>query len=124
MNDDDLTDIETRLEKALRPDWPPPRDPMFRIAVLERRERRQLRRQVAATIAVGTFVTVMASLVLTVLVDANANTINAWLREDLEGVAVVLTIAATACFMLAAGWLAAADRVRGVLRAWRRWLWV
>lgn len=124
MNDNDLTDIETRLEKALRAHSPPARDPLFRIAVLERRERRQLRRQLAATIAVGALATILASLVLTVLVDANANTIDAWLTEDLEGVAVVLTITATACFVLAAVWVSAADGVRGVLRAWRRWLWV
>jgi hypothetical protein len=124
MNDNALTDIEERLEKALRADLPPACDPMFRIAVLERREGQQLRRQLAATIAVGALVTIMVSLVLTVLVDANANTINAWLREDLEGVAVVLTIAATACFTLSAVWLTAADSLRRVLRAWRRWFWI
>lgn len=124
MNDNDLTDMEARLEKVLRADLPPARDPMFRIAVLERREGQQLRRQLAATITGAALVTIMISLMLTVLVDANANTINAWLREDLEGVAVVLTVAATACFTLSAVWLTAADSLRGALRAWRRWLWV
>jgi hypothetical protein len=66
----------------------------------------------------------MASLVLTVLVDANTEAINAWLTEDFERVAVVLTIAATACFTLSVVWLTATDSVRGVLRVWRRWLWV
>lgn len=124
MNDNALTDIEERLEKALRADLPPACDPMFRIAVLERREGQQLRRQLAATIAVGALVTIMVSLVLTVLVDANTEAINAWLTEDFERVAVVLTIAATACFTLSVVWLTATDSVRGVLRVWRRWLWV
>jgi hypothetical protein len=124
MNDNDVTDIEARLAKALRADLPPARDPLFRIAVLERRERWQLRRRIAATIVVGAFVTIMASLVLTVLVDANTEAINAWLTEDFERVAVVLTIAATACFTLSVVWLTATDSVRGVLRVWRRWLWV
>lgn len=124
MKDDELTDSEARLEKALRAGLPPARDPLFRNAVLERRERRLLRRRIAATISVGAIVSVMGSLVLASLVDANADMINAWLTEDLEQLVAPLTILASACFMLSAVWLTAADGVLAVLCTWRRWLWV
>lgn len=124
MKDDELTDREARLEKALHASLPPARDPLFRIAVLERRERRLFRRRIVATISVGAMVSVMGPLMLAALVDANAEMINAWLTEDLERSAVPLTILASVFFTLSAVWLTAADSVLAVLRAWRRWLWV
>jgi peptidoglycan/LPS O-acetylase OafA/YrhL len=43
-----MTELETRLDEALKADAPPSRDAMFRIAVMERRTRTALRRRLAA----------------------------------------------------------------------------
>lgn len=40
-----MTGLETRLDSALKADAAVPRDPMFRIAILMRRERKLFRRQ-------------------------------------------------------------------------------
>ena len=44
-----MTDLEARLDHALKADQTPARDPMFRIEVLLRRERAVLRRRLART---------------------------------------------------------------------------
>jgi len=43
-----MTDLETRLDQALKADAAPARDPMFRIQVMERRGRAALRRRLIA----------------------------------------------------------------------------
>jgi hypothetical protein len=45
----EMTDLEARLDRALKAGDPAPRDPMFRIEVLLRRERAVLRRRLART---------------------------------------------------------------------------
>lgn len=47
-----MTDIETRLDSVWREDLPPARDPLFRLAVQARLERRRFRIRMAA---VGVF---------------------------------------------------------------------
>jgi len=46
-------DNDASLEALLRAGLPPSRDPLFRLAVLERRERQRFRRQLAANLTVG-----------------------------------------------------------------------
>ena len=56
-------DDDASLEALLRAELPPARDPLFRIAVLERRERRRFWRQLAASLRV-TPASALRSLVL------------------------------------------------------------
>jgi hypothetical protein len=49
---------EDMLVQLLRANLPPARDPLFRIDVLERLERRRFRRQLVLTLTVGPIVTV------------------------------------------------------------------
>ena len=88
MTDNHMPDAtsDERLEKLLHADLPPARDALFRIAVLARRERRQFRRQIAATVGIGAAVTV--------LVGVNAAAISTWLAEDVTRTAAVLAGAA------------------------------
>jgi len=124
MKDNKSTDIEAQLLRRLRTGLPPARDPLFRIAVLERREQRMFRRRLVAAVAAGAVATFMASLAPAALIEANADIITAWLTDDVERAVAALTIVATACFTLSAVWLVAAGNARGILRALRRWLWV
>ena len=57
-----MTDLETRLDRAFKADGPPARDPMFRLAVLERRERTALRRKVLASGVLAFVAAVLAAL--------------------------------------------------------------
>lgn len=106
MTDNHAPDNETRLERLLRADLPPARDPLFRIAVLERRERQAFRRRVAATVAVGA-----AAVVLVV---GNAATISAWLAEDVTRLAGVFAVAAGAVRTIPGG----SNVVRRLVPAW------
>ena len=53
MTEHRLSEDEERLVRLLRADLPPTRDPLFRIDVLARRERRQFRRQLAVALMFG-----------------------------------------------------------------------
>ena len=55
MTERQMSDGDASLEALLRADLPPARDPLFRIAVLERRERQRFRRQLVTTLTVGVF---------------------------------------------------------------------
>jgi hypothetical protein len=57
MNEPREADEET-LVRLLRDDLPPARDPLFRIKVLERRERRRFRRELALALTGGPIATV------------------------------------------------------------------
>jgi hypothetical protein len=74
------------LDKLLRADMPPSRDPLFRIAVLARRERRLFQRQVVGIVAIGA--------AATVLVAVYAAAISTWFAADSTRVAYVLAVAA------------------------------
>jgi hypothetical protein len=54
-------DKDQRIANLLRADAPPAHDPMFRIKVLERRERRQFQRRLFAMIA-GAVVIILVSM--------------------------------------------------------------
>jgi hypothetical protein len=57
-----MTDLEARLDQALKAGAAPARDPMFRILVLERRERTALRRRLATGAALALAAAVLAAL--------------------------------------------------------------
>ena len=50
MSENRMADDEARLVQLLRGDLPPARDPLFRIDVLARLERRRFRRQLAVAL--------------------------------------------------------------------------
>ena len=102
-----MTDHDAKLEQLLRADVPPAPDPLFRIAVLARLERRRFQRQVARIVGVGA--------VVTALVAVNAAAINAWLAADVSQLAVVLVVAAAAVWMLPGR---TASAMRGFVRTW------
>ena len=56
--------IDERITAALQHDAPPPRDPVFRIQVLERAERQRFRRRAQQTIAGGAAVAVISALTM------------------------------------------------------------
>lgn len=53
---------DERIAAALRQDAPPARDPMFRLQVLERRERQRFRRRALGSLATGATVAVILAL--------------------------------------------------------------
>ena len=62
MTQRETPDTDTRLEALLRADRVPDRDALFRIAVLQRRERQRFRRELAAALTVGLVTTVAQTL--------------------------------------------------------------
>ena len=54
--------IDERITAALQHDAPPPRDPLFRIQLLERRERQRFRRQIQQALAAGATVAAVSAL--------------------------------------------------------------
>jgi hypothetical protein len=57
-----MSDLDTRLEQALTADSPGPRDPMFRIAVMMRREQAALRRRIVAASALAFGAAILAAV--------------------------------------------------------------
>ena len=60
-----MTNTDDRITRALRQDAPPPRDPYFRLRVLERRERQRFRRRAAHTVAAMAVVAIVSALTAT-----------------------------------------------------------
>jgi len=102
-----VTDHDAKLEHLLRADKPPARDPLFRIAVLARLERRRFQRQIAAIVGVGA--------VVMAFVAVNAAAINVWLAADVTRLAIVLVVAAATVWVLPGR---TASAVRGFVRTW------
>lgn len=57
--------VDERIATALQHDAPPPRDPVFRFQVLERRELQRFRRRAVQALAAGAAVAVVSALTLT-----------------------------------------------------------
>jgi hypothetical protein len=57
-----MTNIDERITAALQHDAPPPRDPVFRIQLLERRERQRFRRRAQQALAGGAAVLIVSAL--------------------------------------------------------------
>jgi len=58
-----MTNIDERIATALQHDAPPPRDPMFRIQLLERRERQRFRRRALQALAGGVAVLAVSAAI-------------------------------------------------------------
>jgi hypothetical protein len=59
-----MTNTDERITAALQHDAPPARDPMFRLQVLERRERQRFRRRALHALVAGTAVAVLSALTM------------------------------------------------------------
>ena len=57
-----MMNIDDRITAALQHDAPPPRDPVFRIQLLERRERQRFRRRTQQAVAGGAAVLIVSAL--------------------------------------------------------------
>jgi hypothetical protein len=57
-----MTNVDERITAALQHDAAPPRDPVFRLRVLERREQQRFRRRSLHALAAGAAVAVIAAL--------------------------------------------------------------
>ena len=57
-----MTNADERIAAALRHDAPPPRDPVFRLQVIERRERQRFRRRARQAFAGAAAVAVVSAL--------------------------------------------------------------
>ena len=84
-----MTDLETRLDQALKADAPPARDPMFRIQVMERRMLTALRRRILAACALAFVAAIVGALGLVVA------------QTQLEGTARLAAIAAIGAVLTA-----------------------
>lgn len=92
-----MTDVEARLERALKADAPATRDPMFRIEILMRRERAAMRRRLAAAGVVALVAAILTPFILTAI---GALLGASELRLVVIGiVAALLTLAFTAPFI-------------------------
>jgi hypothetical protein len=91
-----MTDLETRLEQALKADAPAARDPMFRIQVMERRSQAALRRQLLTGLILAFWAAVLAALGLT---------FTQTLLHGTERLAAVAVIAAAMTALLVAPYL-------------------
>jgi hypothetical protein len=94
-------DIDDRLGRLLRQGAPPERDPLFRIRLLERRERRRFRQRSLLLLGGGAALVVLPVLVFGLAADPLA-----------AGLVLVFSLAAIAASLVSA---------RGVLQA-VRWL--
>jgi hypothetical protein len=107
-----MTDLETRLERALKADDPAPRDPKFRIEILMRRERMVFRRKLVTAFAMVIGATILGSLSLVAI----GKLFGAG-PERLELIAAV-GVLATAVLLLVAPRLGALDTLRSSAGAW------
>jgi hypothetical protein len=104
-----LSDLETRLDHALQADGAPARDPMFRIAIMLRRERSAFRRQVLAATALALGAAVLAAVIAGLLALALGG-------RPLAALAAGLVLLAA---FLAAPRLAALPALQGLVGGWR-----
>ena len=80
-----MSDLDTRLDQALKADAPAPRDPMFRIEVLLRRERAAFRRRLLTAGAMVLGIAILAALGLGAIGD--------WVRPGPEQTQIVMAAA-------------------------------
>jgi hypothetical protein len=106
-----VTDLEGRLQRALKADDPAPRDPMFRIEILARRERAAFRRRLWTAGAMALGAAILAPLGLG-LIDE--------LAGEGAGRLVALTAASAGLVaFLAAPWLGSFSATGGLTGRWR-----
>jgi hypothetical protein len=106
-----MTDLEARLDQALKADKPAPRDPMFRIEILVRRERAVFRRRLIAGGAMALAAAILASLGLVAIDDLIG-----------PGPARLVAVAAAGALLtvcLAAPYLGSLAALRSLAGRWR-----
>jgi hypothetical protein len=102
----------------------PERDPWFRIAVLERRERFLWKRRMRLAIVAVAAITLALSLAFTAVSNASADYIDSWLFQEPETFFLALAAVATACLALLSAWLRQRNAVRAFFEAWTARFWV
>ena len=99
-----MNDVETRLQRALEAEAPAARDPMFRVAVLLRRERSALRARLLRVVALTLCVAILAGF--------GAGAIIGKVAPGPERLALIAVIGMLASTALAAPYFAAAAASR------------
>jgi hypothetical protein len=100
-----MSDLEMRLERALKADTPAARDPMFRILVMERRTHATLRRRLLIAFALAFGAAILGALGLAV-----AQT----LLDGPEQLAAIAAICVALTALLAAPHLGGRAALRGL----------
>jgi hypothetical protein len=111
-----MTDLESRLNAALRADAPPERDAVFRLDVLVRRERARFRRELTLTVAAALGVAILGAM--------NAHALGAWVGADAGRLVIVAVLAAAAVAALPGTPFAALPGVRTFVQRVERWFFV
>jgi hypothetical protein len=100
-----MTDLETRLDQALKAEAAPARDPMFRVLVMERRTKTALRRRLLTAFVLAVCAAILGALGLLV-----AQT----LLDGTERLAAIAAIGAALTAMLAGPHLGGRAVLRGI----------
>ena len=108
-----MSDLDARLDAALRADLPPERDALFRLDALARMERGRFRQRVVRA-------SVMA-LSAAILVAVNAPAIDAWMAADARHGWIAGAVALAALLALPGMPVAATPGVRAIVKALGRW---
>jgi hypothetical protein len=106
-----MSDLEARLDQALKADVPQARDPMFRVQVMERRAQAALRRRLLAGIVLTLVVAILGALGMAVAETLPGGT---------ERLAAIAGIGAALTALLAAPYLGGRTALRGLAQraAW------
>ena len=110
-----MSDLDSRLTAALEADAAPAHDPMFRVEVLMRLERARFKRRIVVTMAVA--------FVAAVLVAVNAESVRAWMTNDIHVLFVALG-ATAGLFALSGVPVEALPGAKGLVTALSRWLYL
>jgi hypothetical protein len=108
-----MSDLDARLDAALREDLPPERDAVFRIGVLVRRERTRFKRRLALAIAVSFLTAGLAAV--------GTQSILTWVNADVRRLWIVAAIAATAIIALPGVPISSTPGLRSLVHIFRRW---
>ena len=109
-----MSDLDSKLTDALNADPPPARDPWFRLEVLLRIERARFKRRIFASLIVA--------VVTAALVALTAQSIEAWIDNDIWHLGIVAAIAVAFMFTLSGIPIEALPGFGSLARACRRWL--
>ncbi len=109
-----MSDLDSKLTDALNADPPPARDPWFRLEVLSRIEQTRFKRRVIRSLIVA--------VVMAVLVSLSAQSIEAWINNDIWNLAILAAVAVAFMFALSGIPIEALPGFGSFARACRRWL--
>jgi hypothetical protein len=89
-----MSDLDTRLQQALRAEAAPPRDPLFRIEIMLRRERKALRGRMLTSGAMVLTAAILAPFGLAAIDELFAPGYSRLLADALAAAALLAAIAA------------------------------